>query len=64
MATVAESVAGISVTVNQGTFTWRRLRDVPTLLPGSSIKVRVVPYDEDEGRPGELSLDLRPTGGE
>ncbi len=64
MATVKEGVAGVQVTGNQGTFTWERLRDVPTILPGSSIKVRAVPYDEDEGRPSELSLDLRPTGGE
>jgi hypothetical protein len=64
MATVAEGVAGVPVTGNQGTFTWLRLRDVPTIIPGSSIKVRAVPYDEDEGRGSDLSLDLRPTGGE
>ncbi|MEE8640112.1 MAG: hypothetical protein V3T41_06855, partial [bacterium] len=64
MATVEESVAGISVTGNQGTFTWLRLRDVPTIVPGSSIKLRAVPYDEDEGRGSDLSLTLTSPGGE
>jgi hypothetical protein len=63
-ATVAEELAALSPARYQGTFTWQRLRDVPTLLPGSSIKLRAVPYDEDEGRPGELSLTLTPPGGE
>jgi len=63
-ATVGESVAGVSVTGNQGTFTWQRLRDVPTIVPGSSIKIRVVPFDEDEGQGSDLSLTLTSPGGE
>ncbi|MGD8719022.1 MAG: FG-GAP-like repeat-containing protein [Candidatus Zixiibacteriota bacterium] len=64
MATVEGNVAGVPATGSQGTFTWERLRDVPTILPGSSIKLRVVPMDEDEGQPSDLSLDLKTTGGE
>ncbi len=63
-ATVEGDVTDLAPASYQGTFTWQRLRDVPTIVPGSSIKLRAVPYDEDEGRASDISLDLRPTGGE
>ena len=63
-ATVAEDLTDLSPAAYQGTFTWERLRDVPTIVPGSSIKLRAVPYDEDEGRESDLSLTLTSPGGE
>jgi len=42
----------------------QRLRDVPTIVPGSSIKLRAVPYDEDEGRGSDISLQLSTPGSE
>jgi hypothetical protein len=63
-ATVAEDLADLSPASYSGTFTWQRLRDVPTIVPGSSIKLRAVPYDEDEGRGSDISLQLSTPGSE
>ena len=63
-ATVNEDLTDLAPARYQGTFTWERLRDVPTIVPGSSIKLRAVPYDEDEGQGSDLSLTLTTPGGE
>jgi len=54
--------ANLSPAQYRGSFAWDRPHDVPTILPGSSIKVRAVPADADEGRAGDIAVDLKPTG--
>lgn len=61
-AKVEEDLSALNAARYRGNFTWLRLRDVPTILPGANIKIRAVPADADEGKAGELGLDLKPTG--
>jgi hypothetical protein len=61
-ATVNEDLSNLGAGAYKGTFTWQRLRDVPTVLPGSRVMLRAIPADEDEGKAGDITLDLKPTG--
>ncbi|MCP4230106.1 MAG: PQQ-binding-like beta-propeller repeat protein [bacterium] len=50
----------ISSTEYSGTFTWERMKDIPSVLPNSSIFFRVTPSDDDEGEPGDIAIPLEP----
>jgi hypothetical protein len=50
----------ISSAEYSGTFTWERMKDIPSVLPNSEIFFRVTPSDDDEGEPGDIAIPLTP----
>lgn len=59
-ATVEGDLGSLAGARYSGSFTWLRLKDVPTILPGSRIMLKAVPYGPSEGKGGEINLDLKP----
>jgi hypothetical protein len=36
------------------------MQDIPSVLPNSDIRFRIVPNDGDEGTPGDIAIPLQP----